>query len=79
MKTLQDYQKLMPLEIIAKHNAMTADEAIEAAEALRDKEIECAYFGNYCSQRGPDGLLQMSNSLGNRADYFELLARTKKL
>lgn len=77
MKTLEQYQKDIPPDILKKHNAMSVKEAQAAADDLRLEEMKCEYFGNDCPVRGPDGFLQASQNFGQRADYFELLAKSK--
>jgi len=78
MKTLAQYQKGMPPEVKAKHDAMTAARARHEEALLRNESLKCAYFGNDCPMRGPDGLMQASNNFEERANYFKLLAESKE-
>lgn len=65
MKTLEEYQKQMPADVLAKHNAMTKEEALKASDDLEKESLKCTYFG-------------IENNYHERAEYFKLLAESKK-
>lgn len=76
-KTLAEWQQGMPADLKAKHDAMSKDAALRAAEDLRNAAMQADYFGNTCPMRGPDRLAQAGNDFYRRADYFEALAASK--